>query len=74
MFETIKRIVYEVTGKSNLTLDTDFQEDLALNSFDIMNIVCAFEELFDITIPVRDVWKLHQVQDVIVYMKERGFE
>ncbi len=74
MFETIKKIVYEVTGKSNLTLDTDFQEDLALNSFDIMNIVCAFEELFDITIPVRDVWKLHQVQDVIVYMKERGFE
>lgn len=74
MFEIIKEIVYEVTGKSNLVLDTDFQEDLALNSFDIMNIVCAFEEKFDISIPVRDVWKLHQVKDVIVYMKERGFE
>lgn len=74
MFETIKEIVYNITGKSNLALETDFQEDLGLNSFDIMNIVCAFEEQFDISIPIRDVWKLHQVRDVISYMKERGFE
>lgn len=74
MFETIKEIVYDVTGKSNLAFETDFQEDLGLNSFDIMNIVCEFEERFDISIPVRDVWKLHQVKDVIAYMKERGFE
>ncbi|MEA4973778.1 MAG: acyl carrier protein [Candidatus Metalachnospira sp.] len=74
MFDTIKEIVYEVTGKSNLALETDFQEDLGLNSFDIMNIVCAFEERFDMSIPVRDVWKLHQVKDVLTYMKERGFE
>ncbi|MPN21819.1 Acyl carrier protein [bioreactor metagenome] len=74
MFDTIKEILYEVTGKSNLALETDFQEDLGLNSFDIMNIVCAFEERFDMSIPVRDVWKLHQVKDVLTYMKERGFE
>lgn len=74
MFESIKEIVYNITGKSNLALETDFQEDLGLNSFDIMNIICAFEEKFDISIPIRDVWRLHQVKDVIAYMKERGFE
>jgi len=74
MFDIIKEIVYEVTGKSNLALETDFQEDLALNSFDIMNIICAFEERFDISIPVRDVWQLHKVKDVIAYMKKRGFD
>ena len=58
MLETIREIVYDVTGLEGLTMDTDFVKDLALNSFDIMNILCAFEERFDITIPTRDVWNL----------------
>lgn len=74
MLEVVKEIVYNVTGHKNLTLDTDFVKDLAINSFDIMNIVCAFEDRFDISIPTRDVWKLNQVSDVIAYMKECGIE
>lgn len=73
MLELIEQIVFEVTGKGNLTYDTDFVQDLGLNSFDIMNIVCAFEDHFDTTIPTRDVWQLHQVKDVIAYMEEKGF-
>ena len=67
-------IVYNVTGKSNITDDTDFVKDLELNSFDVMNIVCAFEEYFDVTIPTRDVWKMHQVKDVIKYMEDKGID
>lgn len=74
MLKTITEIVYNITGKENLAMDTDFVKDLALNSFDIMNIVCAFEDRFDITVPTRDVWQLKQVSDVIEYLKEKGFE
>ena len=74
MLELIQKIVYQATGKDSITLDTDFVQDLGLNSFDIMNIVCAFEEYFDTSIPARDVWKLHQVKDVIAYMQEKGIE
>lgn len=74
MLEIIKEIVYQVTGKSGLTVDTDFVKDLALNSFDIMNIVCAFEDRFDISVPTRDVWQLRQVKDVIDYLKKKGLE
>ena len=74
MLEVIKEIVYNVTGHVNLTLDTDFVKDLAINSFDIMNIVCAFEDRFDISIPTRDVWKLNQVSDIVQYMKDRRIE
>ena len=69
MLELIQKIVYEVTGKDGLTYDTDFVQDLGLNSFDIMNIVCAFEDYYDTTIPTRDVWNLRQVKDVIAYME-----
>ena len=68
LFKFVQDIVGEVTGKRNLVYDTDFVKDLGLNSFDIMNIVCAFEEHFDMEIPNRDVWQLRQVKDVINYM------
>lgn len=74
MLELIQKIICKVTGKSNITLDTDFITDLELNSFDVMNIVCEFEEYFDMSIPTRDVWQLHKVSDVIEYAKKLGLE
>ena len=74
MLKTVQEIVYRVTGKKNITPETDFVKDLELNSFDIMNLVCAFEQRFHVTIPTRDVWKLRQVKDVLQYMKEKGFK
>ncbi len=72
MLKIVEEIIYTVTGKRNITDDTDFIKDLELNSFDIMNIVCAFEERFQITIPTRDVWKIHQVKDAVRYLQEKG--
>ena len=72
LFLFIQNTVHAVTGKKGLTYDTDFVKDLGLNSFDIMNVVCAFEEYFDMEIPNRDVWQLRQVKDVIEYMIKKG--
>ena len=72
LFEFIQDAVYKVTGKKGLRYDTDFVRDLVLSSFDVMNIVCIFEDHFDIDIPSRDVWKMHLVKDVIDYMIRRG--
>jgi acyl carrier protein len=73
LFKFIQDTIEEVTGKKGLVMDTDFVKDLGLNSFDIMNVVCAFEEHFDIEIPNRDVWQLRQVKDVIAYMIKKGY-
>ena len=73
LFGFIEDTVEEVTGKRGLLMDTDFVKDLGLNSFDIMNVVCAFEEHFDVEIPNRDVWQLRQVKDVIAYMIQNGY-
>lgn len=72
LFKFIQDTVGTITGKKGLVYDTDFVKDLGLNSFDIMNVVCAFEEYFDIEIPNRDVWQLRQVKDVIDYMINKG--
>ena len=72
LFKFIQDTVGTITGKKGLVYDTDFVKDLGLNSFDIMNVVCAFEEYFDMEIPNRDVWQLRQVKDVIDYMINKG--
>ena len=74
MLEVVQTIIYNVTGKKNITYDTDFIKDLELSSFDIMNIVCAFEEHFDVSIPTRDVWKMRQVKDVLAYIESKGID
>ena len=71
LLKLIQKIVYEVTGRGAITYDTDCVKDLGLSSFDVINMVCAFEEYYDTQIPSRDIWQLHKVQDVIDYMKKR---
>ena len=68
----IEEIIFNITGKKDITPDTDLVKDLELTSFDVMNLICAFEERFDATIPTRDVWNLHLVSDIMDYMRERG--
>ena len=72
MFELIQEVIYKVTGKTNITYETDFVKDLELSSFDIMNIICEFEDRLDITIPERDVWQIHQIKDIFEYMENHG--
>ncbi len=73
MLELIQEIVFNVTGKTGITYETDFVRDLSLNSFDVMNMIAEFEERYDMTIPTREVWKLHQVKDLIEYLARKGF-
>lgn len=76
MLERLEEIIFQVTGKKNLNLtdDTDFVKDLELNSFDVMNIISALEDLYDVDIPTRDVWRLRQVKDAVEYLKAKGVE
>ena len=73
LFNFIKDAVYKKKKKKDLVYDTDFVKDLGLTSFDVMNIVCIFEDHFDVEIPSRDVWKMHRVKDVIDYMIKKGY-
>ncbi|HIS32167.1 MAG TPA: acyl carrier protein [Candidatus Limivivens intestinipullorum] len=72
LLDVIRKVVYDVTGKDGISQETDFVKDLGLTSFDVMNIVCAFEDMYDIEIPTRDVWQLRQAKDVVEYMKSKG--
>ena len=68
MLEKIAEILSKYT-KEEITLEATLVNDLGLSSFDIVSIVTAFEDEFDIEISDRDIRKLVLVSDIIEYIE-----
>ena len=55
---------------SAVTMEASFLDDLGADSLDIVELVMALEEEFDIEIPDADAEKVVTVGDVVDYIKE----
>lgn len=72
MLETVKKILLDYTEipAYEITLETDLVNDLDFNSLDVMNIVVAFEDEFNIEIPDRAIKDLVTVEDIVKYLEK----
>ena len=72
VFEKVKAIIVEQLGvtESAVTMEASFIDDLGADSLDIVELVMALEEEFDIEIPDTDAEKVVAVSDVVEYIKE----
>lgn len=68
MLEKIAEILSKYT-KEEITVESTLVHDLGLSSFDIVSIITAFEDAFDIEISDRDIRKLVSVADIIDYIE-----
>jgi acyl carrier protein len=68
--ERIKSIIVEQLGVSleEVTPQASFIEDLGADSLDIVELIMALEEEFDMEIPDEDAEKIQTVDDVIKYI------
>lgn len=71
VFETVKDIVVAELGvdPEEVTLEASFIDDLGADSLDIVEVVMAFEEEFDIEIPDEDAEDIETVQDAVDYIE-----
>ena len=71
LLERIVATLKEYTGKTELTIteDTSF-EDLEMDSLDIVELIMALEEAFDLDIPDEEAEKIRTVGDAVSYIKE----
>ncbi|MBF0492829.1 MAG: acyl carrier protein [Deltaproteobacteria bacterium] len=69
----IIRIISEQLGISEDEIqgDSNFVEDLGADSLDIVELIMAMEEEFEMEIPDEEAEKLLMVQDVVEYVKKR---
>jgi acyl carrier protein len=68
--EKVKSIIVEQLGVDEAQVDdtASFVEDLGADSLDIVELVMAFEEAFDLDIPDEDAEKIAAVKDAITYI------
>jgi len=72
--EKVKQIIVEQLGvdESEVTPIAHFVEDLGADSLDIVELVMAFEEAFEIEIPDEDAEKIQTVKDATDYIQAHG--
>lgn len=72
VFERVKNIIVEQLGvaENTVLLEASFVDDLGADSLDIVELVMALEEEFDMEIPDTDAEKVVTVGDVVDYIKE----
>ncbi|CAA7602726.1 carrier acyl phosphopantetheine acp acid fatty biosynthesis lipid synthesis chloroplast [Acididesulfobacillus acetoxydans] len=71
VFEKVKSIVVDQLGvdEDDVTLETSFEE-LNADSLDIVELIMALEEEFDLDIPDEEAEKIRTVGDAVKYIKE----
>lgn len=74
MIERLYEIIcsHQDIEKDSLTVDMRMKEDLGINSYDVMELVCRVEEEFDVEIPDRKIRGLRTIQDVVAFLEANG--
>ena len=69
-FDTVKAIVVEQLGvdEAEVTIDSTFIDDLGADSLDIVELIMAFEEEFNVEIPDDVAEKIKTVKDTVEYI------
>ncbi|TDO87843.1 acyl carrier protein [Halanaerobium saccharolyticum] len=56
--------------RDEVTEDSSFIEDLGADSLDVVELVMAFEEEFDVEIPDEDAENIRTVEDAVSYLDD----
>lgn len=69
-FEQVKKIVVDQLGAEpdEVQMSSTFVDDLGADSLDIVELIMAFEEEFNIEIPDEKAEKIKTVEDVVKYI------
>ncbi|MEG2338461.1 MAG: acyl carrier protein [Clostridium sp.] len=74
IFDKVKERISEVLGveADDITKESTFIDDLGADSIDLVELVMALEEEFEIQIPDEEVARIKAVGDVVDYITENA--
>ena len=72
MFDDVKAVVVEQlnVNEGEVKPESKFVDDLGADSLDVVELVMALEEKFEIEIPDEEAEKIQTVGDVVVYIEK----
>ena len=73
IFKTMQDLIAEqfAIDADEISMDSSFVDDLGADSVDLVELVMAMEEEFDIEIADDDAQKILKVQDAISYIESK---
>jgi acyl carrier protein len=73
VFDKVKSIIVEQLGvdEEEVKMESSFIDDLGADSLDIVELIMALEEEFDLEIPDEDAEKIRTVGEAVKYIQER---
>lgn len=72
-FDRIKNLISEHldVDESKIVLEASFSDDLGADSLDIVELIMALEENFEIEIPDEDAQEILTVKDAVEYVNDK---
>ena len=72
-FDRVKKVVVDQleVSEEEVTPNASFVDDLGADSLDVVELVMALEEEFDVEIPDEDAEKIASVGDAVTYIDEK---
>ncbi|MGN0347855.1 MAG: acyl carrier protein [Lachnospiraceae bacterium] len=76
MLEKLQTIIADQIGidADTITENSNFKEDLKVDSLDMFEMLMAIDDEFGIEIPADDLENLATVKDIMDYLKSKGAE
>lgn len=73
-FEQIKKLLADQFSmdEDDITMETSFAEDIGADSLDLVELVMALEQEFDLEIDDDEVEKIKTVGDAVRYIKDKA--
>lgn len=73
IFERVKKVTVEELGvkPEEVTMEASFTDDLGADSLDVVELVMAFEDEFEIDIPDEEVGEIKTVGNAVDYISKK---
>jgi len=74
IFEKVREVIVDQLGveEDDVTMESSLIDDLGADSLDIVELIMALEEEFDLEIPDSEAEKISTVGDIVEYIKNNS--
>ena len=75
-FKELQNLAAEILGiePDQVQLDKSFQRDLAADSLDLVELIAAVEDKYDVELPEEELERMKVINDLWIYLEQKTAE
>ena len=75
-FKELQELAAEILGveTDQVQLDKSFQRDLAADSLDLVELIAAIEDKYDVELPEEELEKMKVINDLWIFLEQKTAE